>query len=145
MKIKNVKKGQVSLELLVMVFFITVIFLPILYFFYLKASETSIQSSNEYALSYADAIYSAAYSVYYAGNNSYVIITLNIPKGIKSIDVSSIKDENKLLIIEAEGGNVTKIMPTNTIIEGMSKEKLINPGIREINISYNGTIVIKAK
>ncbi|MEM4295438.1 MAG: hypothetical protein QXS91_01370 [Candidatus Anstonellales archaeon] len=137
-------RAQVSFELLAIIFFIFALFIPILYFFYIRSSDITRQASNDYASAYLDAIYSNALSVYHAGNGSYVIAVINVPNGIKNIAIKNINSMPILLVIETEGSNMTKIMPANTTIDG--KDRLILPGIREINISYDGNaILIKPK
>jgi uncharacterized protein (UPF0333 family) len=135
---KSILKGQISFELLVVVAFILVIIIPALYFFYLTAGQVKNQSSQSLASSYLDALYSAALSVYYTGNGSYVVIVVNVPEGIKNISYNN-TNEGAIIVMETDS-KIAKKLPFNVTIT--ETDKLIIPGLKHINVSYNQTEVI---
>ncbi len=81
MKRKNICKGQVSIELLVIVGFILAVFIPILFFSYMKSDELRSSSMNVLATGVGKKVSSAVESVYYSGQGSSLRFLVSVPRG----------------------------------------------------------------
>jgi uncharacterized protein (UPF0333 family) len=137
------KKGQVSFELVFVFSFILFFIIPAIFFFFFKARDITGQSNYNAAISYLEAIYASSLLVYYSGKGSYVIMDFNVPEGIK--DFAIFYGSKNMIVMEMQDGSkIFKQIPFNVTIK--DKKKLIMPGIKNINISYNGEeIVISPK
>lgn len=82
MKKKNISKGQVSIELLVIVSFSLAVFIPILFFSYMKSDELRRSSTDLIGIGVGKKISSAIESVYYSGEGSSLRFLINLPKGV---------------------------------------------------------------
>lgn len=107
-------KGQVSIEYLIIVGFVTLVITAVLSaaFFYIDTSQTRIQSNQIEVL--ADKIISSSESVYYAGEPSQTAITIYFPKGLQNISASG-----NSLIIEATtpGGRIVRVFESSVPLE----------------------------
>jgi uncharacterized protein (UPF0333 family) len=137
------KKGQVSFELVFVFSFILFFIIPAIFFFFFKARDITWQSNYNAAISYLEAIYSNSFLVYYSGNGSYIVMDFNVPEGIK--DLSIFYGSKNMIVMEMQDGSkIFKQIPFNITIK--DKNKLLTPGIKNINISYNGNeILISSK
>ena len=133
-----IKRGQTSIEYLLMVGFITFIIIGILgiAFFYsssIKDRIKIIQMNN-----FANKIISTSESVFYAGEPSKATITAHLPDGVESISINEAED---LLIIslQTSSGTTTNAFSSNVPISGSLTS---SSGLKKIEIRAEANNIV---
>lgn len=126
-------KGQVSNELLIVVGFILLLFIPLMFVMYLKLADANAD------LSVLQAHFSVARIAYlvnaigYMGEGSAIITEVYVPDNIREV---SIGGNEVVFITGLSSGDSTVVKPTSFIIEG---EKMItSPGRYRLEIKNIG-------
>ncbi len=127
------RKGQMSFELLIVVGFVLVLFIPILFFSYNQARSSAKGAGLTFIDNYADALVKGADLVYYSGEGSYIKLYVNVPKDIRNINVTSL-NEGSVLVISTGESQITKY--TKAPLRVSNIEKLKREGSKEISIAY---------
>lgn len=130
------KKGQISIEYIILVGFITFIIIGTLgiAFFYsgsIKDRIKAIQINN-----FANKIISTAESVYYYGEPSKATISLYLPEGVKEIEFY---ERNLLVTIQTSSGLEKIAFSSKVALEGTIS---IFFGIKNIELSAQGDKII---
>jgi len=123
-----IKRGQISVEYLVVVGFVTFLVIGILGVAVYYSSELR-DSIKLYQLeSYAEKIISGAESVFYSGEPSRVTITAHLPEGVTELEII---EDNIVVSIHTTGGIAKNAYRSNVPISG---ELSINKGVKRIQI-----------
>jgi uncharacterized protein (UPF0333 family) len=86
------KEGQISVEYLVIIGFVTVITIPLIIIYHNFTQESSEEISSTQINQISKKIVDAAESVYYIGEPSQTTIRLNIPENVVLVNFSSAKE-----------------------------------------------------
>jgi hypothetical protein len=124
----SLKKGQISIEYLILVGFITFAIIGILAtsVFYSSAIRDRIKFNQLNA--FAEKIIRSSEGVFYAGEPSKITITAYLPNGITGIEVL---EKDIIFDISTESGDTKIAYSANVVMEGE-----INPseGVKRISI-----------
>ncbi|NCO11099.1 hypothetical protein CO038_00990 [Candidatus Pacearchaeota archaeon CG_4_9_14_0_2_um_filter_39_13] len=123
-----IKKGQISVEYLVVVGFVTFLVIGVLgvavyYSAQLRDSIKFYQLEN-----YAEKIVSGAESVFYSGEPSRVTITAYLPAGVQSVEII---EDQIVVSISTANGVAKSAYKSNVPISGDLSE---NEGVKRIQI-----------
>jgi uncharacterized protein (UPF0333 family) len=135
---RSEKRGQVSIEYLILVGFVTFVIIGTLgiAFFYsggIRDRIKSIQINN-----FADRVISTAESVYYYGNPSKATIALYLPEGIRDVEFNG---ENLFISIQTSSGLEKLVFSSKVPLEGNISTSF---GIKNIEISaQEDNVIIK--
>jgi uncharacterized protein (UPF0333 family) len=134
-KVSLKKKGQVSIEYMLIFAFVTFVVLIILgvAFFYSSSIKDSIKVSQ--ADNYANKIVSSSESVFYSGEPSKATISAYLPDSVENVDIQ----ENHIYIELRTSSGLNKMaFPSKVPISGsLSNVK----GVKNIEITANDTAV----
>lgn len=135
----DVKKGQISIEYLIIVGFVTFIVIGILgvaLFYSGSISDKMIMTQVE---NFANKIISSSESVFYAGEPSKATITAFLPKGVDSIEID--ESEDVLIITVQTNSGINKILFSSNvhIIENGDAPLSSSQGLKKIEIAANST------
>lgn len=127
------KKGQVSNELLIVVGFILLLFIPLMFVMYLKLADANAD------LSILQAHFSAARIAYlvnaigYMGEGSAIITEVYVPNNVRQVSISG----NEVVFTAGlQSGDSDVVQPTSfTIAEGRS---ITRPGRYRLEITNMG-------
>ena len=132
------KRGQISIEYLIIVGFIIFLIIGILgvSLFYSSLIKDNIRMN--YLRSFANKIISSAESVFYAGEPSLITITAYLPSGVQGMYIGG----NQILVNISTAGGVTRIFFSSNVpisgsisnSEGVKKIKVL-AGKNEVNIT----------
>ncbi len=86
------KDGQISVEYMMIIGFVTVITIPLIIIYYNFIQESDAEITSTQISQIARKIVDAAESVYYLGEPSQTTLRINIPNGIVSANLSSGKE-----------------------------------------------------
>jgi len=139
-KIENtrMKSGQVSIEYLIIVGFVTFVVIGILgiALFYSGTIQDRIVITQ--VENFANKLVSSAESVFYAGEPSKATITVYLPEGVKSIVID--EDEDSIIIEVQTSSGVNKILfSSNVPISGTIDN---NYGLKKIMVEAVGDEVV---
>ena len=132
------KRGQISVEYLIVIGFVVFIVISILgvAFFYASGIRDRIKTNQ--LENFANKIISSAESVYFAGEPSKVTITAYLPAGVQAIEiVYDSGSEEYLIIFDIEtGSGISKIAYTSDVpLETGSSIISISEGVKRLQIT----------
>jgi uncharacterized protein (UPF0333 family) len=115
------KEGQISVEYLVIIGFVTVITIPLIIIYHNFTQESSEEISSSQINQISKKIVDSAESVYYLGEPSQTTLRVNIPENIVLVNFSSAKElvfriktsrgkEND--IVQSSSVNISGNLPT---------------------------------
>lgn len=111
------KRGQISVEYLIVIGFVVFIVISILgvAFFYASGIRDRIKANQ--LENFANKIISSAESVYFAGEPSKVTITAYLPAGVQAIEIAyDFGSEEYLIIFDIEtGSGLSRIAYTSDV------------------------------
>lgn len=130
------KRGQISLEYIIVVGFVmfAVIILLGISFFYAASVQDQIKLNQ--LSTFAEKIIHSAESIYYAGEPSKVTITAFLPKGMQNFDVNS----NSLVFTIATSSGQT-IIAYESAVPISDFSLTLNEGVKRITITAGDDIV----
>ena len=132
------KRGQTSVEYLVIVGFITMIIIGILSVAFLYSGSIRDRIKVIQMENFANKIISTAESVSYAGEPSKATINVYLPEGVESISIN--EDEDLLIIsLQTASGTTTNAYSSNVDISGSFTSSY---GLKKIQIGAQGNNVI---
>jgi len=135
MERKSLKKGQSSMEYLILLAFIMGITLVLVLLFQTYSQETMDTIRMKQLDQVARKIIDSAEKVYYLGEPSKITVKANLPANVKSVHIGN--KEIYFIVSTAQGDNelvyATKINVTGTIP--------VNEGIYEIKVESKGNYV----
>lgn len=130
------KRGQISIEYLIVVGFITTIVIGLLSLSYFYASGVRDQIKVSQIKTFAEKIIAEAERVYYAGEPSKTTITAYLPPGISSLYVA---EQNLIISVRLSSGiattGYTSNVPINVSIDP-------SEGVKEITITAQSDRVL---
>ena len=137
MALFNNKRAQVSLELLILMGFLTFVIIGILGVGYYYSSTVNDRIKSTQVSNFAGKIISTSETVFYSGDPSKATITTYLPDGINSITI----DENSLIITYklASGRNVAAYPSSVPIAEIGTGNLTTSSGIKKIVIVAEST------
>ncbi len=108
---KSTKKGQVSIEFMVVVGLMLLVLVPLIIAYYenTRASSNTIQS--EQLDKVAKEITDTAETVYYMGEPSKITIQAYIPHGVESVSISN----NEIVFKVVRGDNTSDIVSVSKV------------------------------
>jgi uncharacterized protein (UPF0333 family) len=135
------KKGQVSIEYLIVMGFVTFILIGVLSlaFFYSNNIKDRIKINE--ITNYANKIISTSESIFYAGYPSKTTITCHLPENVNSIEINSAED-SIIISIQTSSGISKTSFSSNVPISGSLKA---NAGLNKIQIEAGATEIIIAQ
>lgn len=126
-------KGQVSNELLVVVGFILLLFIPLMFVMYLKLSDVSADLSALQAHFSASRIAYLVNAIGYMGGGSSIITEVYVPENVEKVQISG----NEVVFFTLIGGQPSEVVkPTGFTIEG--GETITSPGRYRLEITNLG-------
>ncbi|MGB9719274.1 MAG: hypothetical protein ACPL06_01620 [Candidatus Anstonellales archaeon] len=133
------KKGQISTELIVVIAFVLFLFIPALFFAYSKAGEITNELDVRKAYVSVNRLSSLSNSVGYCGQNSSIIVEIDVPANVEKIEFKSYADGGEVIAHLLDGGDIVKQVSFQ--VEGDS----LTPGFYRIEISSDGEKVYAKK
>jgi uncharacterized protein (UPF0333 family) len=121
-------KGQVSIEYLIIVGFVTVVLIGILGVAFIYSGAIKDQIKMSQVNNYANKIISASESVYYSGSPSKTTLMLYLPEGVKLINITN---NSLYLSVETSTGLNEMSFSSNVPING---NLIADSGIRKIQV-----------
>lgn len=107
------ERGQISIEYLIVVGFISVLVIAIIGISYLYASGVRDQIKSSQIENFAEKIVAESERVYYAGEPSRTTITAYLPAGVDSI---SVQEQSIIISYQLNSGQSTNAFPSNVPI-----------------------------
>ena len=112
--------GQVSIEYMIIIGFVTVITIPLIIIYHSFIQESNDEITSTQVSQIAKKIVDAAESVYYMGEPSQTSLRVNIPDNVITANASNyevlfqIKTKSGVIdIIQSSSVNITGSLPTN--------------------------------
>ena len=112
--------GQVSIEYMIIIGFVTVITIPLIIIYHSFIQESNDEITSTQVSQIAKKIVDAAESVYYMGEPSQTSLRVNIPDNVITANASNyevlfqIKTKSGVVdIIQSSSVNITGSLPTN--------------------------------
>jgi len=112
--------GQVSIEYMIIIGFVTVITIPLIIIYHSFIQESNDEITSTQVSQIAKKIVDAAESVYYMGEPSQTSLRVNIPGNVITANTSNyevlfqIKTKSGVIdIIQSSSVNITGSLPTN--------------------------------
>lgn len=122
------KRGQISIEYLVVVGFVVFLVISILGFAFFYSSNIRDRIRVNQATGFANKLISASESVYYSGEPSKITIRTYLPSGVKNIDVL---DDSLIIGIITNSGLTTMAFSSNVPINGSIS---VAEGVKNIEV-----------
>ncbi len=126
-------KGQVSNELLVVVGFILLLFIPLMFVMYIKLSDVAADLSTLQAHFSASRIAYLVNAIGYMGGGSSIITEVYVPENVGEV---TIKGNEVVFLTEIKGQPSEIVKPTSFTIEG--GETITSPGRYRVEITNEG-------
>jgi len=143
LKRRNTFKGQVSIELLVIVGFVLAVFIPILFFSYMKSDELKRSTINIVATGVGKKIASGIESIYYSGEGSSLRFLINVPKDISINFTCNCRDCLSGVVMNLPDSSQVYLLTKGCINTSMSDE--LKEGLYSIKIIYTKEGIIIRK
>jgi uncharacterized protein (UPF0333 family) len=124
----KLNKGQISIEYLIVVAFVTFVVLSVLGIALYYSSQVQDTIKINQMERYARKIISTSESTFYSGEPSRSSITAYLPEGINSV---TIQENNIVISIQSYGGNSLLAYPSNVPIDGTLSSQ---SGLKKISI-----------
>lgn len=129
----EMKKGQVSNELLVVVGFILLLFIPLMFVMYLKLADANADLSILQAHFSAVRIAYLVNAIGYMGQGSSIITEIYVSGNVREVSIGG----NEVVIIAGlPSGDSAIVKPTSFGMEGM--QKITSPGRYRLEIENIG-------
>jgi hypothetical protein len=130
---ENKKRGQISVEYLIVVGFVVFVVISLLgVAFYYTASIQERIKFNQIE-NYANKIVSNSESVFFAGEPSKASITAHLPKGIEAIEILTEGSGSQLIInVSTEGGLAIVSFESDVVLTGSLST---NEGTKRITLT----------
>lgn len=126
-------KGQVSNELLVVVGFILLLFIPLMFVMYLKLSDVTMDFATLQAHFSASRVAYLVNAIGYMGGGSSIITEIYVPENLREVGISG----NEVVFVTDIRGQPSEIVkPTIFTIEG--GERITSPGRYRLEITNAG-------
>ena len=129
------KRGQISIEYLIVVGFVTFIVIAVLGVSYFYASSIRDQIKSSQISSFAEKIIVEAEKVYYASEPSKSTISVYLPAGINSI---TIEEQNMIISYQSSSGTTISAFKSNVPIEITTT---ITEGPKRLSITAQSSVV----
>ena len=114
------KEGQISVEYMMLIGFVTVITIPLIIIYHTFTQESNEEISSSQINQIAKSVVDAAESVYYLGEPSQTTIKINMPGNIILANLSGNEVVFKVKtktgnsdIVQSSSVNITGSLPTN--------------------------------
>jgi uncharacterized protein (UPF0333 family) len=124
----KVKKGQISVEYIIIVGFVTFVLISLLLIAYSYSNLSGNQMRYIQTEAYAKKIISSAETVYYSGSPSKATITVYVPAGVSKIELI---DNQIVLSVDSQTGTMRTAYSSNVPIIGNFSS---SPGIKKIKL-----------
>ena len=133
-------KGQLSLEVLLVLGLVFVFLVPVLFYFFYQSMVVSQHISQEYSLQWILDMEHVIENVYYGGPGTKIVMDEILPSKIKQIQVRNSKGTYLIYVFE-DGTEIVSYFPMKVVLAG-SWDKLSSFKLTVEN--QNGTVVIKS-
>ena len=128
------KRGQISVEYLIVVGFIVFIVVGLLGVAFIYASNIRDELKNSQLNNFAEKLLNSAESVYYSGDPSKVTITAYLPEAVKSVVLDS--GENSLVFtFESSAGESVIAFQSDVPLAEFDMNNEFNEGLRSFVIT----------
>ncbi len=131
--------GQISVEYMAIIGFVTVITIPLVIIYYNFIQESNEEITSTQVSQIAKKIADAAESVYYLGEPSQTSLRVNIPDNVVAANASDyevlfqIKTKSGIVdIVQSSSVNITGSLPTNKSTYRITVKAVYN----YVNVSY---------
>jgi len=114
------KEGQISVEYLVIIGFVTVITIPLIIIYYTFTQQSNDEITSSQISQISKKIVDAAESVYYLGEPSQISLRINMPDNVILVNLSSGKEvvfrirsgRGEADIVQTTSANISGSLPT---------------------------------
>lgn len=103
------KKGQVSVELLVVIGFIIVLFIPLIIFVYFKTAQLNADIGGMQSRLLVSKLAFISNSLGYMGDANSLKVEFLLPEGVKSLEFRSLGQGGEVLITLRDGSQVSQV------------------------------------
>ena len=136
------KKGQFSVEYLLIVGFALIIIIPIVYYSYTSFTESQQEISAATVNKIGYEVVNTAKNVYFLGDYSRVTLDMNFPEGIQ--DVQTVTDtvpdpDQYFFMIKVHDSEI--LFPSDVELRGTFDPNVVNPGIKKVKLESRGGYV----
>ena len=133
------KKGQVGMEYMTIVVFITVIIIPLILLYHTQYEGTNEQIRSNQADQIARKILDAAESVYYLGEPSKTTVKVYVPQNVENITIVGVSGGGELVFHMRTRYGTDEVVRTSPVeINGSIGE---SSGIKFITVESKGSYV----
>ncbi|NPA22339.1 MAG: hypothetical protein GXN92_02040 [Candidatus Micrarchaeota archaeon] len=133
-------KGQLSLEVLLVLGLIFVFLIPILFYFFYEYMLVSDHMTREYAIQWIMDLERVAENVYYGGPGTRIVMDQMLPTSIKSIQVKEVSNGTLVVYEFVDGTQIVSYFPMSVVLAGGNWDALTSFKIKVEN--KNGTVEI---
>ncbi len=135
------RKGQVSLEHLIMVAIAMLTLLPVIYLFYNYSKESTSEVNFASVNNLGNKIINRAESVYYLGEPSKLTLEENMPLAVQNIAILQDSINNIYELVFTLDGNETAVFSSDVPISGDFTDTSVSQGTKTITIESLGSYV----
>lgn len=136
-KLFELKRGQASVEYVVLVGFITFVIIGILSLALIYTGSVRDSIRMNQIISYSNKVISSAESVFYAGAPSKITIAVHLPEGIETLEIV---DDNLVFTVHTSTGLSRVAFQSSVPISGSLDN---SQGLRKIQIlAQAGSVVL---
>jgi len=134
------KEGQISVEYMVIIGFVTIITIPLIIIYYTFIQESSEEIASTQIIQIAKKIVDASESVYYLGEPSQTTLRINMPDNVILVNFSSGKEvvfriksgSGEADIVQTTSVNITGNLSTNKGTYTLTVKAMSN----YVNVTY---------
>lgn len=130
------ERGQISIEYLIVVGFVTLLVITILGVSYLYANGIRDQIKTNQAQTFAEKVIAESEKVYYAGEPSKTTITAYLPEGVTQLEVA----EQSIIISLTIGSNTSKAAYSSNVPINITIST--TPGVKHLIITAQSDRVV---
>ena len=135
---EKIKRGQISIEYLILLGFVIFIIISFLGVSLLYSAQIKDRIKFNHVNNFATKIIQSSESVFYAGEPSKVTITLFLPEGVKSIEIQG----NQLVFDVTTNSGITKIAYTSNVPIQIQGSISPSQGIKRLQIKAQQSNVL---
>ena len=103
------RSGQVSAEFMILVGLVLIIFIPLFVILTLSSIESTEQISTERIGSTARTLLDESREIYYLGEGSRQIITIDIPRGVNAVQIVNTSTTHELMFLFNHSGRTSSV------------------------------------
>ena len=140
---KKPKKAQAAIEFLFVVGFAMLLLIPSLALFGMFVQETSYTVTTSQANKIGNYMLSTAKTVYHGTNGTVIVIEVNFPEGIASVEIPEETRDQIIITMDVGGAETEQVYYSDIPINGTFNSMDINEGVKKFRFEAinNGALV----